>query len=485
MKRKKKAYPYDFKTGFGVTGMGTMSTIASSFMSGYFLVYLTDYAGLGILGATIAPVILAIGRIVDAVNDPLQGWIIDVTPRMKFGKYRFFILLSIIISAISIWGLYSIPDAIKTSVPMLYIWILFFYLMYDIGASFSGNFALIQTMGASDVRRSKLMLYSRLLSVLIGAVFSALLVIVNAIDASVNNFGKSFSITTIFFMVAGVVISVPCLLMVRQGDTEVKKEKDEKVRFSDVLTLFKQNQAFLVHFIGVLVRNFVYTFMTATTAYYTKWAYSANIETGQVDNALLGTITMVTTIIIMLPMLVSAIISPMLLKKLGSNVKVLNRANWITFAAGILTFVLQLLGILQLHFIFFAILMGALSFGNGLCFVPTQSMWMECIDYNQEVSGKPMGGTITALSSFIGKAQIAISTLVVGWILLFIGYEVDSVTGNYLGELSRIPALLNWFIVVCALLPAICSIATIFIYKKYPLISGQTAASPSDRTIEA
>lgn len=468
MERTRKTYPNDWKTGFGITVSTAMSVIASAFMSSYFLLYLTDYAGLGIIGATIAPVILAIGRIVDAINDPLQGLIIDATPRMKFGKYRFYILLSILITGIAISGLYSIPDAIKGSVPLLYVWILFFYLMYDMGASFGGNFALIQTMGASDVRTSKLMLYGRLLAVFIGAAFSSLLLIVNTINKQIGNFGKAFSITTVAFMVIGVAVSLPAILMVKQGDADVT-EKDEKVHFKDVIAVFKYNKAFLVHFFGVLVRNFVYTFMTATTAYYTKWAYCTDINTGVVDNDKLGLISLASTIIMMLPMLISAVISPMVLKKLGSNVKVLNFANWITFGAGIVTFGLQMVGVLQINFIFFALLMGVLAFGNGLCFVPTYAMWVETIDHNQEVTGKSMGGTITSLSGFLGKAQAAISTLAVGWVLLFIGYEVDSTTGNFVGELSQIPPMLNWFIVIAGLLPAIFSIAAIFIYAKYPL----------------
>jgi Na+/melibiose symporter-like transporter len=302
----------------------------------------------------------------------------------------------------------------------------------------------------------------------LGMAFSALLKIVNAVNAQVGNFGRAFSFTTVGFMALSVIISLPCLLLVKQGDTEAETEKKEKVGWRDIVTIFKRNRAFDVHFVGVLVRNFVYTFMTATMAYYTKWAYCADITTGVVDNQRLGTITLVSSVIIMLPMLVSAVLSPMILKKLGSNVKVLDLANWISLAAGIVLFVMQITGVLQASFLIFSLLMGILAFGNGLCFVPTQDMWLECIDYNKEVTGKPMSGTISALSGFLGKTQAALATLVVGWVLAGIGYNVDSATGNYIGELSRIPAMLTWFVVVCALLPAICAFATLFIYKKYP-----------------
>lgn len=470
MKRLKKIYPYDLKTAFGLTGMGTMGIVASSFMSSYFMLYLTDYAGLGLVGASIAPIILAIGRIVDAVNDPLQGWIIDASPHMKFGKYRFFILLSIIISAVSISFLYSIPGIIKTSVVLLFVWVLFFYLLYDIGAGFGNGFPLIQTMNADDVRRSKFMLYQRILAVFVGAVFSALIIFVNAIDAHINNFGKSFSYATVIFMALSAIVSVPCLLMVKQGDAATNTKDAGKIHFfKDLLGIFKQNKAFVVHFFGVLIRNFVFTFMTATTIYYTKWAYSADLATGEVDNNFFGIISLASTMVSLVPMLISTIVSPYALKKIGSNVKLLNLANWITIAAGVLMFILQILGILQMHFILYVAAMSILTFGNGLCFVPTQTMWLECIDINEKLTGKPMGGTIGALSGFIGKLQAAASAILVGWILSFIGYEVDSATGNYLGNLDKIPSMLNWFVAVCALLPAICAIITIFIYKKYPL----------------
>ena len=53
--------------------------------------------------------------------------------------------------------------------------------------------------------------------------------------------------------------------------------------------------------------------------------------------------------------------------------------------------------------------------------------------------------------------------------LLAIGYEVDSATDTFLGELSAIPTMLTWFIVVMGLVPGLLGIVAWLFLKKYPI----------------
>ena len=68
-----------------------------------------------------------------------------------------------------------------------------------------------------------------------------------------------------------------------------------------------------------------------------------------------------------------------------------------------------------------------------------------------------------------GCVQSAVSTVMVSGILLAIGYEVDSVTDTFLGELSSIPTMLTWFIVIMGLVPGILGIVAWLFLKKYPI----------------
>lgn len=46
---------------------------------------------------------------------------------------------------------------------------------------------------------------------------------------------------------------------------------------------------------------------------------------------------------------------------------------------------------------------------------------------------------------------------------------MDSVTGDYVGELSALPGMLNWFIVIMGLVPAILGLCAFLVLGKYPI----------------
>jgi Na+/melibiose symporter-like transporter len=79
------------------------------------------------------------------------------------------------------------------------------------------------------------------------------------------------------------------------------------------------------------------------------------------------------------------------------------------------------------------------------------------MDYGMFKTGKEMHGMIHSVGRFIAKAQTALSGAPIGGILITIGYQVNSVTDTYLGDLRAIPGMLNSFIIVCGLLPAVIS----------------------------
>lgn len=471
MSKQKRAYPNDVKTIVGLNGMQIANIIASSFMSSYFLVYLTDYAGLGVLGATIAPIILTIGRIVDGVDDPLQGFIIDSAKPKKFGKYRFFCLISLLLTTLSICFLYSIPSGLAENIVLLFIYVLAFYILYDMGAALWAHNALVQKMNFTVGERAKVSMIGRFLAIFVGAVFSTFMMIVNAINKIVNNFGKAFSLATVLLGVVSLVISVVMLLLVKEEETEDEKRvesNEDKMSFKDVINIFRVNKAFNINFFGQLFRGFVYALLTSTTAYYMKYAYCIDAN-GVFDGDAYGVYNILFMTISMAPMLLAAAVSPALMKKFDSSVKLMNLANYITLVAGVIAFILQLLGVLNLSFYIFGTLMFVLFFGNGLAFVPGTTLWMECMDYNTYKTGKPMSGSISALSAMLGKAQAALSTLFIGVILAVSNYEVDSITGNYVGDLAQLPSVLNWFVASCTIIPGAVALVSALIFKFYPI----------------
>ena len=114
MKKEKNAYPLDLKTKFGFSFMGWMNTAGSAFMTSLFMLYLTDYSGLGSWAAGLGSALLVFARVFDAVNDPFEAWIMDKAKPGKHGKYKPFVYLSIVLQAIGVICLFFIPHFSNT-----------------------------------------------------------------------------------------------------------------------------------------------------------------------------------------------------------------------------------------------------------------------------------------------------------------------------------------------------------------------------------
>ena len=138
-------------------------------------------------------------------------------------------------------------------------------------------------------------------------------------------------------------------------------------------------------------------------------------------------------------------------------------------AAGLLMFILQILGLLRQSPIFFFIPMFLLAFFIGIDFVPGSNLSMEIMDYTIYETGKDRSALTGVLEKFLEKAQSAVSSAIVGGVLIAIGYQVDSVTGNYVGDLAKMPTMLTWMIVIIGLVPAILAVIGILIIRKYPI----------------
>ena len=64
---------------------------------------------------------------------------------------------------------------------------------------------------------------------------------------------------------------------------------------------------------------------------------------------------------------------------------------------------------------------------------------MEIMDYTIYKTGKDRSALTGVLEKFLEKAQTAVSSAIVGAVLIAIGYQVDSGTGNYIGISPRCP----------------------------------------------
>ena len=475
-KQPKSPEHIGFKEVFGATALSTNNGLAAIFMSTMFMQYMTDYAGLGTLGATLATTLLFAARIIDAVDDPIQGFIMDNAKPGKHGKYKPFFLLSIIMTTVGIACLYALPDSITTKPALVTVWVIFFYFLYDIGASFYNQNLLFRTMTNDASQRNKLLIGPRLWVMILGMMGAGLTAIVVAIQKSTGSFKTAYMVLAFGAMGIAGLLSLLGWFMVKERHI-VEQDPDDRVKLADFIELFKENKAMVVNFFKNLFTGFVWTFLFATPTYYVRYAYCFDAATGVVDYEKLSTYSLIVSMMMLLPLLAGTAISTPILKAFKYDFVKMHRFSFLMEGlGGLVLFAAQMLGILEKVPALFFFGMFFMGLFIGVNFLPGQQVEMEIMDYTVYKTGKDRSALTGVLTAFLNKGQSAISTALVGAVLIAIGYNVDSVSGNYVGELSRIPALLDWMVIIMAGIPFVLAIVGgVLIMGKYPVDAEERA----------
>jgi len=112
------------KLFYGVGDVG--NALVNSSLQFFLLIFFTD-------GALLAPALvgsaLFIGKIWDAINDPLFGWVSDRTGSKRFGKRRVYMIFGAIPLGVSIALLWRVPPALTAA--GAFLWVVFTFLLFD------------------------------------------------------------------------------------------------------------------------------------------------------------------------------------------------------------------------------------------------------------------------------------------------------------------------------------------------------------------
>lgn len=455
-----------FKEYFGTAAMGLTDGMAAALMTSFFLLYLTDYAGLGAFGAVIGSSVLLFSRFFDAVNDPIEGWIMDRAKVGKYGKYKPFIIISILTALVGVSALFFIPAGVNHVVAI--IWVIFFYLLYDMGASFFAPNLIYRSLTLDINQRGKLLIAPRIVSMMTGMATAALLLMINGVNSAVGDMHTSFGLTVLGLMLVVSAISFLGISLVRER-YHAQREKDEQIKLSEIFLLLKENDAIRVNLCATIFSGFIWTFLFATLVYYIKWGLCCDLATGIVDNDAIALYTGISSMLMFLPLILGTLIATPILQKIGDPMK-FSRILLLFQAVpcGVL-FLLQMLGILQKTPALFLTCVAITTTAVGMGYIPGSTIDIEIMDYEIYKNGKDRSGLCSAVTRFITKAQGAIGSGAIGFLLVAIGYVVDSETGDFVGDLSNMPTMLNWFIVIMGLIPFVLGIIAWLILKKYPI----------------
>lgn len=455
------------KDCFGTTALSFTHALTGVLMSSMLMVYMTEYSGIS-NAALLASVLLMAARIIDAVNDPIQGFIIDSSKRTKVGKYKPFFLISIIMEAIAAIALFALPNSIIDTPVLLIVWVIVFYLVYDIGSSFYKDILLYRTMSADENQRTKLVIGPRLMSFFTGIIANIVFTIaVIALNTRGMSYHDAAAIVILILVASTSVISLIGWFIVKEKHY-VEEQRTEKLKLQDFFDLFRENKAMVIFAVKGLFAGFIWTLIFATPTYYIKWGFCADLTTGIADMDRFTVYSGISSVITVVPMVLGAILGRPLMKLFKDPVKMTCSLLTVQAIGGCILFVAQITGLLQRAPWLFFMTMFIMATGVGTDFVPQSFVQMEVVDYGIYKTGKDRSALTTVTDGFITKLQTAFSAAIVGMVLTGIGYVVEE--GNrFAGDVSQIPVMLDWFIVIMGLVPAILGVISVIIYKKYPI----------------
>lgn len=406
---------------FGRSGIYTL-------MSMFTLVFFQNGAGLTLKQGT---TIILIGRVFDALNDPLMGMIVDKT-KSKWGKMRPYLLFSPIPIAICTIMLFSAP--FEHGSTAAFVWALVSYILWGVAFTIQDVpfWGLSSVITPLESERTSFISTARLGSTF-GGILPALLV--PMFYQSNMGYTKGFFVSGVIFAVLGCGLSILIFFVSKERvpktdhtpsfkETFVVLRKDKLliiVIFASILgsTMVTANQC--ADYIGnyLIIQNYT-DFSQIFTDFY-PGAQATLVE--NVDAAAAysfwiprGTIVTTLTVAIGVGMVPAMALFPVMRKKLslkqiyiGSAVfgLLVHALCYIVFANDVTKVNVYILWV-------FLVLMGL---PLGIYNVITYALIADSVDYLDWKTGERHEGVCFSFQTFLSKVNAAIATFVFGQVL--------------------------------------------------------------------
>ena len=369
-------------------------------ISTFYTVFLTKALG---MPTALAGTIPLIGKIWDAVTDPIMGNICDRTSS-KFGAKRFYILVGSIVSAIT-FVLMWISIGAGSSMTTKYIFYMLMYMLFSTGFTivmvpYNG---LLPDMVDDYTTRARFS-GTRMIFSTFGAILAGLIPTLLIKDNTKT--GPYLTVALIFGVIFLIVI-----LLTFFGTWEKKKEVI-KISFGQSfiqsLTVYK-SRSFLIFIAIFIFGQGAADFVTGLAVYYVD----------DVLNAYGGGRFTYLMAVILLSQFVGTIIFRFIMTKTSKKFPLL---------AG---FPIRIIATLALLFFsregasFTVILILSFIIGLGMAGSSTTiyAILADMADVDELITSINRPGTCSAMATFIRKIATGISTAIIGLLLSWVGYD--------------------------------------------------------------
>jgi GPH family glycoside/pentoside/hexuronide:cation symporter len=388
------------KLGFGVCDLG--GNLFFTAMGFWSLYYLTDTVG---VPAAAAGVAVMIGKLWDAVTDPMMGFISDRT-RTRWGRRRPWLLFGALPLFLGMWWFFTNPNIADPV--MATIWaalaLCFLNTAYTV-VNIPYN-SLTPELTQDYHERTSLNGFRfgfAVFGTLLGA--GAVLPIVNA-------FGNRNTGFSVIGAILGLVMMVTALITfasVREPDHSHEPKPTEKF-FATFLAVFK-NRHYVTILITYALNLTALTFVQGILAYYFKYLYRNEAMTT------LAMVLLLVTAMFCIP------ISVFVSKRIGKKRTYQFSLAMLAISCIAIFFLGHILGMS-----FFIAMMVFAGIGIGFGYVAPYAMVPDTVEFDAIKTGKRKEGAFYGMWTFTSKVGTSLAIALTGVILSLAKYIAPSTT---------------------------------------------------------
>jgi GPH family glycoside/pentoside/hexuronide:cation symporter len=418
------------KVFYGIGDLG--NALVNSAIQFFLMKFYTDAA---LILPALAGNALLIGKIWDAVNDPLFGWITDKN-KSRFGRRRVFMIFGAIPLGIAIALLWFVPPADRI---WTFVWIAVTFILFDTLWTLTNvpYYALTSELTDDYDERSSLTTYRMVMAV------PAYLVGVALTPAIVGLFALQRTGYAFIGILYGV-IAAAALLISAAGLRERKRMTVTRPEASPIKSLFIaiKNKPFVWLCATYFIINISFAFIKILMAYYIEYQLLMKAETSLVMGLMLVCVT------------ISLPFWQWISRKIDKG-PAYGLGMLIGGAAVVLTFFLPHHSTAVIYLI--AVLAG---FGFSAQWIFPWAMVADVADYDRLETGQQRSGVYYGIWGLATKISEALALAAVGWILTGFGYvpNVEQTSHALLG--------IRLFF---GLVPAACIFIALPLLFKYPI----------------
>ena len=408
---------------------GVASTMPSQFKTAYAMNFMSDVAGLHVGAVGILNTLLIIW---DAINDPIIGGIADRTNTKRWGKYRPHMIMGILLWAVIMVMLFTVPDLPETGMWIYYIVALLLYSVFY--TQFTVPWQALNSAMTRDPQERNLMLTCRQYG---GFIAGAVPIVQKSADPR-TGWLISVGIVCVTMIITGLCAANGA----KRVDYYNSLPTPEKIHFKSQIGLVIHNRAVICAALLLGAVTLVNTMSSALSLYYLRCV---------VENMGLKAVFSLVSLgisLVVIPMM------PAMLRKFG-KIK--------TVFIGMFVILLQSIWLLVRREFATDLEVIGMGFVGSLGFVfanvAVLAMIPDCTDYTEWKFGTAQAGFINATITFMKKFCSSFSTMIVGVALASVGYSASETSQEVIDMIVNLKIAY----------PIVLMIVTVILVKLYPI----------------